>query len=818
MHTILRDLSFSITLLYKRRVFNAAMVITIAITIAAATCIFLPFYALVLRRIPFPSPERLVILWETNRDTGEQSIPVMEGAYAHYRKTLLSFTDIAAFVPTNPLLPPVRIAGTGRPVAEINATPELFKLLGVGPALGRVFVASEAEPGAPPAAILSYRMWTKYFGERPEVIGKPLVLDYFGDRVEYTIVGVMPQGFQFPYPIFPEKPDVWLSLSYEQRRFTPGNNFYVIGKLPPHVTLSLVQAELSAAASRLSLDQPRSYGSHTVRAVPLQSELLRTSKPIFLAFAVALALVMLIGCANIANLVIARGMSRRREAMIRIALGATRADIIRQTVAEITVLCALGSACGLTLGFWGASALPFILPPSIYIPRANSLVFDWAVLLFAFSIFTLVSLCVGWISALRMTADDAAQVLRSSHSLPTVRPTALVRRSGSIVVVAEVAMAVTLVSGACVTLKTLSQFLRDERGNDPDRLLVMSVLFSNDAPEDAKTIIAEYQEFTERALRIPGVNAVALADQFPRTHYRQFFTATSMSPRIGGLPQPAELHIVTPSYFSITSVHLLEGRYFDRSDVAGVSGVAVINDTMAQRYFAHIPAIGVHIHLESRPSKEWPTDFQVIGIVHEAPRAGGLAEPSVYVPFAQAPMRNLSVVTRTNIEPGAVARPLRDQLLQMAPGKLIINRTETGRDIVAEVTARTRLIAMELSSFGAVAVILAIAGVYGLISFYTSHRTHEMGVRMALGSTRVRLVISVVTQGLVLVALGVAIGFVFASILVRFLRHVEDGILPLDIGLFALVALLFGSIGIAAAYGPARRAASIDPAEVLRAE
>lgn len=808
---LLRDALYALRLLRRHRAFNTAMVLTIAVVIGAGVCVFIPLYAIVFRNLAIPASDRMVMLWESNRETGLEHVPLTEGAYAVYRQSLGSFQDLAAFIPHNPVLPPVTLAETGERITEINATPELFHVLDSRPWLGRTFEASESEPGAPQVAILSYRWWNSHFSGKTEVIGRTLTLNYFGSRENYTIVGVMAANFEFPRPLYPERPDVWLSLPYDHQHFSPGNNFYVIGKLKPNVLLSECQAELATAAARLALAQPRFYGSQSIQAVPLKMELVNDAKTLLIGLISALLLVLLIGCSNIVNLVIARATWRAREAYIRIAIGATRGDIARQLAVEIGILALLGGGLGLLVGLWGTSALPAVLPRSVYIPRIQSLVLDWPVLLFAFTLCLTVALGVGFIAASNVTRKQTNLALRG------LRP---FRRPGGTLLIAEVALAVMLVSGAVVTFRGLSFLLKEEARVDPERLLVMDVFFSNDAPEHAAAIRAAYGAFLLAAPSVQGVKDVALVDDFPLKHYPQFLVPEGGPGQSQASPVSAEVHVVTPSYFPTMGFRAIAGRLIDSADGAGAQASAVVNETFARRYFGRASPLGVFLFMERRASKEWPPTFRIVGIVEEPLRfgSGDLPAPTVYLSFMQAPMRNLAVVVRTSIDPRKIASVVRDRVLQLVPGKVSVNSIRTGREIVADSSARAKFISTQLAAFALLALALAGSGIYGLISFYTSRRTHEIGVRLAVGSTRFQVVSLVVKQGMALVGTGIGFGLTTAPMLVRLLIHTGYYIRPLETGAYAAVGVLFSCIGLIASYVPARRASLIEPGQIMRSE
>jgi len=817
--TLAQDIRYSLRVTVKHRAFNAGMVATIALVIGASTCIFAALYGLLFRQFPFKDADRLVMLWESNRETGVQHLPVTEPAYPVYRQSLSSFEEIAAFIPPSPGLPPKRIAETGELVTKINATPELFQLLGAVPFLGRGFSASDEQPEAPYVAVLSYSFWNGHFGGSADIIGRELVLNEFGRRRSYVVVGVMPKGFEFPYPLFPDKPDLWTILRYDPNpsTFYPVNLFYVVGKLRESVTLAQAQADLDRVARQIALERPRAYGSQSIQAVPLRSEVLWNAKAVVGALLAAFLFITLIGCANIVHLVMAGAASRRRDAAIRVALGARRMDVFRPATLEIGILFAIGGALGLLVAFWGLKALPSLLPPQLYIPRADALASQVPAILFASCASLGAALGLGTVLSRSAYRPSLSGDLRAAGS-PAKRSRSLFRRVGSIVLVCEVAFAFALASGALTMLHSLAKLLEEGAYIDPQRLLALKVSFPQEIPFEPSR--AAYQAFMLNAEPVKGVESIGVVDDYPLGEGpRNSFKAEGAAGPIGRAAQPADVHTVSPSYADVFGIQLREGRWFADSDGPQTRPVVVINEAMARHYFPGASPLGAVLWPGTALIADRRVGWQVVGVMREERRFTSEREvpPCVYVPLAQAFMRNVTIVVRTSVPARKVAGLVRDHTFRMLPG-VVIEKLQTGTDILSDSTARSRFVSLQLSGLGILALVLAGAGIYSVVSFHNSRRTREIAVRMALGSTPRQVVFLVVRETMAMVGVGLAAGFPMALGLTRVLSSLRYDARPLDGISYLVAAAIFCCVGLAASLPPARRAAMVEPMEVLRAE
>jgi putative ABC transport system permease protein len=828
LETLLQDLRYGARMLRNNLGFTAVTLLTLALVIGASTAIFSAIYQLALRRLPYRESGRLVMLWESNHKTGQEHIPIMEGSFPILLSQTKTFDGMAAFIP--PLrrgtIYSFKLWRTEETVATADSTSELSSVLGVAPFLGRTFVPSEDiyTPNRPPVAILSFSYWMRHYGGSHEVIDRTLDLNVFGVRTQCTIVGVMPEGFDFPYPLCADKPDVWLNLSYFER-FSRGNNFWVVARIKPDVDLRQAQADVDTVAARIRAEFPRYYKDESVRVVPMQSELIRDVKTILWILLGALGLVLLIGCANVGNLLLARAVSREREMAIRAALGAGRPVLIRQMLTEAMLLAIGGGILGLLLAFSGLHTLLALLPPSLYVPRLDTVALDPRVLALTAGVSVLATAMFGVVPSLRLSRPDLSQTIQSG-STQTRAGRSILWRPGSFLLISEVSLALPLLVSTFLLAKSLQKLLEVNRLFQPEHLLAVQIGFSNAAlgswPNFLQTETSLYHQFEQRVAGMPGVRSVALVDRFPLSTLREF--PSQFKADGGGLIsqsfEPAEMHSVSPSYFEMIGAQLLHGRCLADTDTMGSLPVAVINEAMAERYWRDTDPLGRKLTPMSRLGGWNDATYTVVGVIREPKRfgEGGTSQPAVFFPFAQAPWPSASVVVRAAGDPHSIASALHACALQILPGQMFVGRPQAGGEIVSESSARLRFTTLLLSVFACLALLLAAVGIFGLVSHYTAERTHEIGVRMALGATPKNVLQLVLKEGMALVGLGVLIGLAIAFGLARGMASMLYGVRPADSSAFCAAPLLLFIVALLAIYIPARRATKVDPVVALRYE
>ena len=835
LETLWQDIRFALRMLRKSSGFTAVAVLTLALGIGANTAMFSVLYGLVLRPLPYTDSSRLVMLWDSNHKAGLKHLFVMQGAFPILQSQAKSFEDIAAFggmSSSRDSLFAARLWGTEERLAVAAISPQLFSVLKVTPLLGRTFTASESvrvvqgdEWQSAHVAILSYSFWRQHYGANPDIIGKTLTMNDIGLRYQYTIVGVMPKGFDFPYPLDATKPDVWVNLTFTASRFEPGNILRVVGRLKPGVSLAQAQAEINTVADRIRAQYPKYYKDEYVSVIPLNSDLIQNVRTMLWVLLAAFAFILLIGCANVGNLLLVRAVSREREMAIRATLGAGRWTLIGQMLTEGMLLALTGGALGLFLAYASLRAFVALLPQSIYIPRLDSVALDTRMLVLA-ALFSVVAAGVfSVLPSLRLARPNLNETMKSGSVRKFSPARSVLRRPGSALLVVEVSLALVLLIGALLMLRSMQKLLAVNSQFQPERLLSMQVDIDNPywmaQPSDEKVVML-FQQFEQHLAATPGVEAVALTDGLPvvpHAHTLDEFKADSGGGRIAEEFQPAAMRSVSPAYFDMMDMRLLRGRWLADSDRYGTLPVAIINEAMAEAYWPNRDPLGLKVKPRFRYTDK-DISYTIVGIVREPKRfaTGDTPEPTVYLSYSQAPLAIATVLVRTAANPKGIAAAMREAALQMVPGHMFVGQVQTGEELVSAASATPRFTTQLLTAFSGLALLLALVGVYGLISYYTSQRTHEIGIRMALGAQRGDVMRLVLREGMLLVSLGVAGGIALAYGLAKGLASLVYGISVTDFNSFAGAAVLLLAVTLAACYIPARRAMRVDPMVALRYE
>jgi predicted permease len=833
MSALMQDLKHGLRVLAKAPGFTAVAVLTLALGIGANTAMFSALYGLVFRSLPYRNASRLVMLWDSNRRTGLKHIPVMEGSFAILQSQAKSFEGMAAFTSADLRggLLATRRWGTEERVAAAGVSPQFFSVLGVAPLLGRTFTASEGVAVAKDnrwqlahVAILSYAYWRQHYGANADVIGKTITLNKFGDKRQYTIVGVMPNGVDFPYPLGPNKPDIWTNAALIQTSLG-GNDLEVVGRLKAGASLAQAQAEIHTIADRIRAQYPKDYKDEDVSVVPLSSELIRDVRSILWVLLAAFGFILLIGCANVGNLLLVRAVSREKEMAIRATLGAGRLAVIRQMLVEGMLLALAGGALGLLLAYGSLRAFLALLPQTIYIPRLDSVALDSRMLIVA----GLLSVCAAGVfsvlPSLRLARPNLNETLKSGSARKLPPGHSVLRRPGSVLLVVEVSLALVLLTGTLLMLRSMQKLLSVNGHFQPERLLSMRVDIDNaylQPLQDLEPVRIHFQQFEQRLAALPGVEAVALTESFPpvaHQHSSQQFKADGGGGAIAQGFEPADYHVVTPTYFDMMGMTLVRGRWFADSDVPGSLPVAVINEAMAKTYWRDTDPLGVKVQPWWRETEK-KISYEIVGIIRE-PKEFGTGEtplPAVYLDYAQVPLPHLSVIVRTRANPKGIGSAMRDAVLQVVPGHMFVGQVQTGNELISESSAQPRFTTQLLAAFSSLALLLAVVGIYGLISYYTSQRTHEIGVRIALGAQRADVMRLVLKEGMGLAGLGIAAGIVVSYGFAKSLTSLLYGVSATDFSSFAAAAVLFSFVALTASYIPARRAMRIEPMEALRYE
>ena len=809
LSSILQDLRVAARGLRRAPMFTAVVLATLALGIGANAAIYSVVHGVMLAPLPYADPARIVRIVHQ----APYSM-VSEPEFDDYRKGTRSLETLAAYSGVSENLS----GGNAEPerVSGLRVTEGFFRVLGVPMFLGRAFTPDEDRPQAATVVILSYGLWQSRFGSDSGIIGRDVVLN----GLPHPVVGVLPPHFDYPSPDI----GVFVTLRLNYDSLWTRNNHYLtmVGRLAPGATLQQALTELRTLDEHFQRDYPETYSADKpLRAdmAPVGDALLGATRPWLYSLAGSVAFVLLIACANVANLLLARGESRRKELAIRTAMGASRVRVVRQALTESMLLAVGGGVAGLGLAVVGVRLLRWLAPPEV--PRLDLVRIDGAVLLFTVGATIVTGFLFGLIPAVRGSREDAAGTLREGgktsaalgHGLGRIRRT---------LVVAEVALAVIMLSGAGLMLRSLQKLGAIDLGFQPGRVLSMRV-----APPDREyqgTRGAQYYaELLARARELPGVTDAGAVADLPIADGNSIWSIlidgapmTTVALASSAMPQQ-----VTPGYFEAMRIPLKGGRVFTDGDREDAPLVAVVNETMARKYWPGKSAIGGTIRMLSK-SAPWAT---VVGVVADMRSTGALSDvpPTMYFPHAQAgksayfteSMMNL--VVRTRGEPAAVAGAMRDLVHRLEPAASV-GRVQTMDAVVAASEASRRFTTRLLAGFAAVALLLAAIGLYGIVAHGVALRRFEMGLRMALGAQPGQVVTLVLREGLRTSLLGLAIGTAGALALTRLLRSLLVQVGPGDPLTLVGVALLLLAVAVAASLVPARRASGVDPVSALRAE
>ncbi|HEY1434434.1 MAG TPA: ABC transporter permease [Thermoanaerobaculia bacterium] len=803
-----QDLRFGARALRKSPAFAAVALATIALGIGANTAIFSVVSAILFRPLPFPQPDALVAVFQTNPSQGIAQNGVSYPNYADWAGRARSFEDLAAL-----RMHDYTLTGAGEPALVVagTVTSSLFRLLRARPLAGRVLTPEDDAPGAAPVAVLGERLWRSRFGADPAVVGRPITLD--GSAC--TIVGVLPATFKTP-PEYPPA-ELWLALTHDpifadlqQRR--GGHYLRIYGRLGPGVRLEAAQAELATIESSLARQYPKENEGWGVALVPLAESLVGGVRRALLVLLGAVGLVFLIACANVANLLLARGSARSREVAIRQALGAGRARLVRQLLTEALLLGLAGGVLGLGVAFAGLRALRAWLPADL--PRTSEIHMDGAVLLFALGTSVLAAAVFGLVPALQTSRANLSNALKDGGAAGAGQGK---RRLRGLLVVAETALSFLLLVGAGLLLRSLIRLQEVPLGFRPESVLTAGLSLPRTQYAKPEQWISFYNRLAQSLEREPGVEAAAVALPLPLsgTGLNFGFTIEGRPEAKAGSDRTANYTALTPGYFRALGVPLERGRVFTASDAAGTPRVCAISAAFARQYFGGEDPIGQRLvfgFTESVPR-------EIVGIVGDVKRAspGAPTQPEMYVPFDQDPWWAGYVAVRVHGDPQRLASLLAARVRALDPA-LPISDIQPMTQIVSESIAQPRFRATLLGLFAGLALLLAVIGIYGVVSYDAGRRSREIGIRIALGARRRDVLGLVLRQGIGLTALGLAAGLAGAFALTRSVSSLLFETVPLDAATHAGVAALLLGAAVAASAIPAWRAARTDPLDALRSE
>lgn len=808
LEDVWQDLRYGARMLRKQPGFTLIAVLTLSLGIGMNTAIFSVVHAVLLRPLPFPEPERLVVLATTGVGANYRE-GVAYPDYADWRTRAQSLEDTAGFLNTGFTLtgvePPVAVLGR-----RVNWN--LFPMLGVKPQLGRLFAAMDDQPNAMPTALISHGLWQEKFGGDPAVIGKTIRLD--GNP--FDVIGVLPPGFELL-----RRDDIYVPLGLW---FTPTNNLlrrenkfplYVLGRLKRGVTEEQARTELAAIAAQLAREYPTTNRNRSATAVSLADLQSENVRPVLLVLLGAVACVLLICCVNVANLMLVRAAGCERELAVRLAMGAGRGRIARQLLTESLLIAALGGAAGLLLGAWGISSLTALVPPDLL--QLDQVRLNQPVLLFTLMVSVLTGLLFGLLPALHAARTDLNTSLKEGGRSVAVSAWARARKG---LLVAEVSLALVLLVGAGLMLRTVNRLMHVDPGFNADNLLTLQFTLPG-RNYNIERRLEFFRECRARIEALPGVRSAAFAMSLPIVGYNwgsRFTVADKAVPPSGELPWAAFIP-VGANYFETTGIRLLEGRVFSEVEMTDLPPVTVISESLARRMWPGETAVGKRLRQGNVESQAvWR---EVVGVVGDV-KLYGLeqeAPPHVYLPLALRNSSNVGLVVRITANPLASVSAVERAIHSI--DKDLALRSRSMDQILGNAMARQRLALTLLAGLALLALLLAAVGIYGVMSYAVKQRTHEIGIRVALGAPTFSVLRLIIRQGMTLAAVGVVIGVAAALALAKLMAGFSAllyGVKATDPATFALIALLLLAVALVACWLPARRASKVDPLVALRHE
>jgi putative ABC transport system permease protein len=805
MDTLWKDFRFAARVLWKSPGFTAIALLALVLGIGANTAIFSVVNAVLLRPMPFADATRLVMVWETSPRGSKNNVANPQN-FTDWQMRNRSFEKMAAYVPFQLT---VSLTGDGTPeeVPGNYITREFFPILGVRPALGRNFLPEEDTANAPDVALMSDGLWRRRYGADPNIVGKKLVVR--GNPT--TVVGVLPANFRFP----DVKADLWLLTSLNPQAPRRGRYLAGIARLKQGIGTSQAQADMNIIASQLARENPKFDTNWGAAVVPMREQFTGELRTPLLVLLGAVGLVLLIACANVANLMLMRSSARQREMAIRTSLGATRARIVRQLLVESGILGGAGGLLGLLVAVWAKDGLLAMLPESMSVAKVNSVTIDNNVLAFTILLSLGTGLLFGLLPALRASRPDLSDTLKEGGRAVS----ASLRRNQmrAALVAGEIAVALTLLIGAGLLIQSFIRLEHVTPGFQPDRILSMRVGLASSRYKNPRESSAGLEEIIRRIEQVPGAASVG-SIQYPPLSGLKSATGFYVDGR--PVPNPSEapvtdVSIVTPGYFATMSIPLIQGRLFNNSDREGTPQVTLISQSLAQQQFPGANPIGQRLYVQ------WgrETPYQIVGIVGDV-KFDGLdkaSKPAVYFPNTQETQNVATLVIRTRVNPMQLA-PVIEQVIHSYDKDQAIADIQPLDAFLTKSVARPRFQSVLLACFAGLALLLASIGIFGVMSYSVAQRTHEIGIRVALGAQRDQVLRLVVGQGLLLALIGTVAGLAGAFALTRFLRTLLFNVSPTDWPTFTLVPLLLCTVAVAASYFPARRAMRVDPMQALRYE
>ena len=800
------DIRYAFRSLVKRPTLTVIAIVTLAIGIGANTAIFSFINALLLRPLPFPDLDRIVAVWEKIPSRGVERNEVTVADYLDWRTQNKTFEQLGIYTwwSTN-------LSGDGNPerVQGYRVTPNFFDVVGVKPILGRGFSSEENQPGKDGVALLTYGLWQRRFGADPNIVNKTIATN----GLKRTVIGVMPPDFSFPKGAEIFAP---LTITPEMARSRRSQSYLGIGRLKAGVSVQSAQADLDTIAAQLEKQYPQSNTGRGVAVYPILQDTVRLYSTALWVMMAAVGFVLMIGCANVANLMLARATGRQREIAMRAALGASRSRIVRHLLTESVLLGIVGGLLGILVGYWGIDLIRAANPGEAarFAPGWNNLGINLPVLGFTMLLSILSGVLFGLAPALQLSKPNLNASLKEGGRQAGSGS----HRLRSVLVVAEVGLSLMLLVSAGLLLRSFLQLVKTDPGFNSENLITMNLVLPAAKYQDDTQRSAFYSDLVARVEQLPGVTSTALVNYLP------LGGANSSNPfLIEGAPEPppgqendGRYRVCTPEYFQTMGISILKGRGFTDQDKAGTTPVIIVNETLARKYWPNADAIGQRMRY-SGPLEKNPW-MQVVGVAQDVKYEMNLAvTPEFYVPHAQDSWPSMVLVARTKVEPAAMATPIREQVWAIDKDQPVFD-VHTMREVRAISLTLYSFSSVMLGIFAGVALLLAAIGIYGVMSYTVTQRTQELGIRMALGARTMDVLKLVVRNGMFLALIGVAVGLAGAFALTRLLGSLLVGVTPTDAVTFSTVTLGLLFIALIACYIPARRATKVDPMVALRYE
>ena len=808
MHTLLNDLRHGVRLLARAPGFTVIAVAALAIGIGANTAIFSVVNTLLIQPPPYETPDRLAVIWEHNLPRDRKNNVISPGNFIHWREMQQSFVDLAAVGgrPDNPLK--VTLTGNGDPeeIRMQSVSASFFPLLGVNAAQGRVFSAEEDRPQSR-VAVMSHRLWTRRYGGDPNILQKSITLQ----GIPFTVVGIMPPGFSY----MDKTVEIWLPIGFSAESRTPRGRWLTsLGRLKPGVTFEQAQTDMARVHEELTRLFPQFNTGWTARVVPLTDELTGGIKPALLVLLGAVGFVLLIACANVANLLLARATSRQRELAVRAALGAARGRIARQLIAEGLVLAVAGGVAGLLLAWWAIHLARVAVAERLPIQRLDAVQLDGWVLLFTLVASLVSGVLFGIVPALSASGAALTDALKEGGRTGSGRRG---KHTRNVLAVVEIALALVLLVGAGLLVRSFIRLLNVDPGFNSQRVVTMNISLPRSRYPEPAQLIQFYQRLLDRADALPGVEASSANSFLPLTGLG---AATGFE--VVGWPKPepgagpvCDVRVIANDYFKVMGIPLIKGRLFEQDEALDSKDKVIVNATLAAKYWPNEDPIGKRIKISWNDDRE----DEIIGVVGDVRHLALETEPRpmTYWPYPRFPYNGMALAIRTKNDPLSIAQSVVSIVREQDPN-LAVAGIKTLEELVDDSVAQRKLTMVLLGVFAGAAMLLAGVGIYGLIGYTVSQRTQEIGIRMALGAKAGDVLRMVLRQAAMLAGAGIVLGAVGAALLTRFMAGMLYQVEPLDVTTFAAVAAVLAGVALLAAFVPGRRAARVDPVIALRAE